>query len=83
MRLRRKGTSDGSVPLADLIRRISALGVFVEPFQDDAYLFQRGDTVEVHFLEDPVPFLMVRNLADRFKIERIRLYFDRSERDLH
>lgn len=83
MRLRRKGTSDGSIPLGDLIRRMRALGVDVTPFLDDGYVFAKGISVEVHYLEDPVPFRMVKNLSHRFGVERLRLYYDRLESDFH
>lgn len=80
MRLRRGDAGEGTVRLADLLRRLAARGVEITPFED-GYQLARGIRVEVYFFGDPVSEAEVRRVAELFELSLLQLYFDRTERD--
>lgn len=55
-------------------------GIAVEPFED-GYLLSSGLVFEVFFFGDPVSEAEVRRIAEIFGLNRLALYFDRTERD--
>ena len=81
MKLRTGASDEGSVPLKDLLRRLSARGVVITPFED-GFQLARGTAVEIYFFDDPVSEAEVRRISELFGIRRLELYFDRTERDL-
>jgi hypothetical protein len=81
VQLRTGAPDEGSVPLQDLLRRLQARGIEVTPFED-GFQLARGTVVEVYFFDDPVSEAEVRRIADVFRVRRLELYFERTERDL-
>lgn len=82
MRVRTGDPNEGSVPKSDLLRRLASRGVTVET-KGHAVFLSSGQIAIAVVLTDPVPDTVVRFLAERLNIDRLKLRFDRVESDLH
>lgn len=79
----RKSPDDGTVPLDDLLRRLSFRGFEIDKLSGDATLLSFQDRYQVHIFTDPVEEAVVWSIAEHFEIDVMKLYFDKVEGDLH